>query len=471
MNDLHSRFDNMMRIATYINKVKKDTADKNEKVIVTDLGDHMDRMQLETEGTNGKVNVAVLNRTGVDVATIGNNEGLTFTKSVLAKIYQERNFKIVACNIKDDETDCLPDWLDEFWIQEISDNLKIGWIGATASYETFYKLQGWNIKNPLPIIKEIVEKIKPKVDIIILLSHLGLRSDEIIAREIPGIDVILGAHTHRYYERGIKREDQPLICQVGIFGEYIGHLTIDYDLQTRKILDINENTINVTGIEPDHCIEQIVLSYRDMAKKELSELIAILDEPLSISLETDSPLGNLLADGVRKWVHADIGLTNTGQILEDLDKGIVTRKRIHEICPSPINACRVSLTGKQIKNILEQSLLEEFIYNSVKGFGFRGRYLGTISVSGIFVEYNLKNPPYHRVEKIIFNNDIIKEDEEYLVGTLDMFTFSGGYSLRDGKDIEYYLPEFIRDILAFQLGDKESIKESFNSRRFHSSSI
>lgn len=464
MNDLHSSFNNMKKISTYINSVRSNSELMGEKVIVVDLGDNMDRMQKETEGTNGKVNIAILNQFGVNVATIGNNEGLTFTKNNLNSIFKEIDYKMVVCNLKDEDTNSLPDWADEYWIQDL-EGLTIGWVGATAPYETFYQLQGWKVENPVTKIKEIVDKIKNKVDVIILLSHLGIGLDEMVAVNIPELDIILGAHTHRVFEKGIRKENQPLICQVGIFGEYIGHLTFDFDLLTKEIIYLEEEVIPVAGFDNDPNISNIIEKYRKIAINELGVEVTKLEEPLSLSINEESPLSNLLVDGVKNWVEAEVGLVNTGQLLEGLEQGSITKERIHQICPSPINTCRLKLTGSQLKLILEQALLDEFIYSSIKGFGFRGSTLGTLSVSGMRINYSLSYPDYQKIKSVLINGALLENDKEYFVGTIDMFTFGGGYKLvREGKEVQYFLPEFLRDILELQLKDKDSIQLAYKRR-------
>jgi len=107
-NDLHSRFHNMAKIATYIKELKKEAVVNGERVLAADLGDHLDRVQMETEGTKGMINIELLNRSGVDVATIGNNEGITFTKEELKRIYSQKSFKLLACNLKEIETNSSP---------------------------------------------------------------------------------------------------------------------------------------------------------------------------------------------------------------------------------------------------------------------------------------------------------------------------------------------------------------------------
>ncbi|MCZ4148913.1 multifunctional 2',3'-cyclic-nucleotide 2'-phosphodiesterase/5'-nucleotidase/3'-nucleotidase, partial [Escherichia coli] len=82
-NDIHSHFDSMSSIAAMIERERREAG----AFLVLDIGDHMDRMAVETEGTLGSANVDVINLTGYDAITIGNNEGLTFTPEQLAKSY------------------------------------------------------------------------------------------------------------------------------------------------------------------------------------------------------------------------------------------------------------------------------------------------------------------------------------------------------------------------------------------------
>ena len=64
----------------------------------------------------------------------GNNEGLTFTKEELARLYgEEANFPVLCCNLLDRETGTYPDWLQP-GIIITKGGLRIGLVGATAPY-------------------------------------------------------------------------------------------------------------------------------------------------------------------------------------------------------------------------------------------------------------------------------------------------------------------------------------------------
>ncbi len=82
-------------------------------------------------------------------------------------------------------------------------------IGVTAYFTEYYRLLGWDIQEPLQVTEQLVRKLRPEVDVLIVMSHLGLRLDERMAQEIPGIDVILGGHTHHLLEEA-QRMNQAL---------------------------------------------------------------------------------------------------------------------------------------------------------------------------------------------------------------------------------------------------------------------
>jgi 5'-nucleotidase len=55
--------------------------------------------------------------------------------------------------------------------------------------------KGLSFRSPIETAKAMVEELKPKTDVIILLSHLGYANDIKVAQTVPGIHLILGAHT------------------------------------------------------------------------------------------------------------------------------------------------------------------------------------------------------------------------------------------------------------------------------------
>jgi 5'-nucleotidase len=463
-NDIHSHFEQMPQIATIIQKLKQKHG--LEHVVTVDCGDHMDRMRMETEGTHGQANVGILNATGYDFVTLGNNEGLTLSKADLAIVYGEHAEFIVLCsNLFDAETKQFPDWLKPYHIV-IKDGMRVGFIAVTAAFYEFYILLGWDIHDPHEVVAYWVDQLRKQVDVLVVLSHLGLTHDQRLATEIKGIDLILGGHTHHLLEEPLL-VDATYIGATGKFGQYVGEVELIYDLELKCIQNVTGRCIEVKDYEPSVSIIKQVQSYKEISALELEQIVVTLQEPIAINWFEESDFGNLLAAGLRKWVEADIGLVNAGQILQSLRAGQVTKEHLLHLCPSPINPCRMLLEGSRILLALEESLLRSFQEKPIAGYGFRGKLLGTLCTDGLEVEYDLDAPDYNKIKRIWVKGDLLKEENTYLVGTIDMFTFGIGYlPLKQGMNITFSLPEFLRDLLVKELRDPLALAKS-RERNWH----
>ncbi|WP_248930471.1 bifunctional metallophosphatase/5'-nucleotidase [Paenibacillus hamazuiensis] len=456
-NDIHSHFEQMPKIASFIDRRRE--AEGSDRLLVLDIGDHMDRMRMETEGTEGAVNVAVLNETGYDAVTLGNNEGLTFSSEVLAETYAGARFAAVCGNLPLAGTGELPSWLAPCRIVEKS-GIRIGLIGVTAYFTEYYRLLGWDIREPFATVAELARELRPQVDVLIVMSHLGLKNDERMAEQIEGIDIILGGHTHHLLEtpRLVRRT---YIGAAGKYGRYVGVMELEFDMELRRISALSGCCRDIADYPPAPRIVSLIEAYGEAAMRKLSRSVATLQEPLGIDWHGESALGNLLAAGIRAWVGAEIGLVNAGQLLGGLDAGSVSEAELLRICPSPINTCRMRLRGDLILQSLEESLVPEYQDKQLLGFGFRGKILGTLCVDGMRIEYDPQAPDYRKIRSVTVGSGLLERDREYDVATIDMFTFGVGYlSLREGKDIRFFLPYFLRDVLERELQDPEAIASS-----------
>jgi len=460
-NDIHSRLEQAARMATFIDEERgKYGADR---VLAVDCGDHMDRMRVETEGSDGAVNIELLKASGYEAVTLGNNEGLTYSFDTLAPAYKEQeSFAVLCANMTDAATGDCPEWLLNHTII-VKNNLRIGLIGVTACYEQFYRLLGWDVTDPMEAVRKEAEALRERVDVLAVMSHCGLRFDEALAENVAGIDLILGAHTHHLLLEPIV-VGSTTICAAGKFGEYMGRVEIGIDpISSRPLFRASCVPMAAYAQQPEAAA--IIGSFLEAGQRRLSRVVARLDAPLPASTERESPLGNLLAAGLRCWTDAEIGIVNAGQLLGGLNAGDVTTGQLHALCPSPINPCRMMISGKHIRASLEQSLLPEYIDMPLKGYGFRGSVLGTLVVDGMQIAYDPSLPPMSRIVSATVDGEPLSDERLYTVGTIDMFTFRAGYKeLADAEELRYYLPEFIRDVIEKQLQSSEEIENCRNLR-------
>ncbi len=459
-NDLHSHFESMPAIHTLLHRLSEQLEGEGDKVFRVDLGDHMDRFSLETEGTLGRANRSVMDITGYELITLGNNELLTFSKEELHELYEKSPFKVLALNVE--EEDGYPSSLDpalgDSGGRRISDRVSRG----DDPVPTVLRTVGMASVRSLEVLPEAVSRLRKEVHAVVILSHLGIGNDRRLAEVVPGIDVILGSHTHHLLEVP-ERVGNTLIAAAGKFGGHVGHVTLELNPTRQQVTRREGGCLPVAAVDPDPQLEARIRGFRREAEAHLSETIRELDRPLPVDWYAESPLGNFLADGLLHWVpDSDCALVNAGQLLGGLQAGSVTRGRLHQICPHPINPVRLVLSGGEIRRILEESLIRDRQELEIRGFGFRGKKLGMMNLAGMEAEMNSLKPAGKRLGQVEINGAPLDEDRDYRVATIDMFTFGAGYEeFKKGREKKYFLPEFLRDVLAHHLRQSGAPRGAF----------
>ncbi|MFY0543943.1 bifunctional metallophosphatase/5'-nucleotidase [Brevibacillus sp. H7] len=461
-NDLHSHFRNMPHISTCLHRHRAEWEKRGEHVLTVDIGDHVDRMNVMTEATWGHSNVKVLNHSGYQYVTIGNNEGITFPKDKLDELYEQADFTVIVNNLIEPATGMQPHWAVPYAIHQWPD-LRVAILGATIAFSPFYQMLGWEVSDPVPHIRNQVTALRSQADLIVVLSHLGYQQDVKLAQEVPGLDVILGAHTHHLLERG-ETVEGTLIAQVGRFGEYVGHVQLTLTMEDNRVLDAVAEVFPVKDYPPDEELQALLLQEKQAAETLLARPVTQLKTDLQIGWTEETPFGSMLAASIRRWTRAEVGLANGGLQLTPLQRGTVTYGDLLHCLPHPINPCAVTLTGAQLLQVLQRSIQPEAVHRELRGFGFRGKLIGWLGVDGLIVHYG-DDSAGRRITGVQVNGQPLDLHRDYRVGTIDMFMFSRIYpELLEGRDLRFFLPEMLREVLAETIRDEQLIQESFQPR-------
>src|SRR5467141_3007700 len=93
--------------------------------------------------------------------------------------------------------------------------------------------QGVAVADPITVAGALVPELRKKADVVIALTHIGVDQDRALASRVPGIDVIVGGHSHTYlwqplFIRNGNRNgyDGTAIVQAGRWGDRVGRLAI-----------------------------------------------------------------------------------------------------------------------------------------------------------------------------------------------------------------------------------------------------
>lgn len=460
-NDLHSHFASLPRIVTCLRTHRQTWEQNNEHVLTVDIGDHLDRMNIITEASFGKINVELMNRSGYQYATIGNNEGITLPKKQLNHLYEHAAFTVVASNLLDPPDGRQPDWSVPYAIHEWGD-LRVALLGATIPYPHSYQMMGWSSLEPKPILSDQVAALRAQVDVIVLMSHLGYQEDCRLAEEVEGIDVILGAHTHHLLEQGVRVRNT-LIAQTGRFGQYVGHVRLVLDREKKTVMEATAEVFPTEQYPEDTQISQYLQDEMEAAETRLNRPIAKLAHDLRIDWEEETAFGSFLAASIREKTGAEVGLANGGLLLTDLKQGSLSRADLLRCVPHPLNLCAITLTGDQLTQVLEQAIQPQIVKRELRGCGFRGKVEGWMGVDGLRIEYVKEEHP--RIVSIEVNGQKLEGSRRYRVGTVDMFMYNRLFPvLLQGSDVQFFLPVLLRELLAETLQNEEMIARSFSRR-------
>lgn len=436
-NDIHSHLESWPRTREYLQQQRKYHDAHNEDCLIFDLGDFIDRSDLYTEATLGRENMHLLEQAGYDAVTIGNNEGITLSKEALEALYEDVDFDVILSNLKHLNFE-QPKWANKYKIYEMKNNIKVGVIAATAPFVDYYRPLGWEVINPIENLQEMAEELAAKVDILICLSHLGLKSDELLANTIPNLDLIIGAHTHHILPLG-KKVNGSLLTGGGKFGVYIGHSTIVYNLEKRHVNSLSTELITLKKLPHVEGETREIESLENWGREHLDVEVFKASKYFNKEWFHNSNLAKLFSKALLDYSKADCTFFSAGIFMKPLSAGSVSAYDLHQMLPHPINVCVLKMTGRQLMDCLVRiEEHPEWTNLEVKGLGFRGEVIGKM----LQYDCEIKSGSLYVKGQLKTVDDVIE------VATLDMFTF--GWFFPEMKDMEkkYLLPHFLRDILA-----------------------
>ena len=257
-NDTHSRIEpfpsddsrnanlgGAARRAALIKKIRQESSN----VLLVDAGDVF-------QGTpyfnyfKGELDYKLMSAMGYEISTIGNHDFDAGLPGWL-KILPFAKFSLVTANYDFSRT-ILKGLFAPYKIFR-KGRIKIGVFGLGVELKGLVDpalTQETKYIEPAPVAKEMVEELRgQKCDLILCLSHLGYRSDQKLAGEVSGIDVIIGGHSHTF----MKQPDQlnnsegfsTLIHQVGFAGIRLGRIDLTFSPVKQKIAYLGSDSIRV----------------------------------------------------------------------------------------------------------------------------------------------------------------------------------------------------------------------------------
>ncbi len=323
--------------------------------LVLDAGDIFQGTPLYTF-FKGEVDLKAMSLVGYDAAALGNHD-LDDGWSNLKKQLQFAKFPMLCANVT--STAGAPVLLPAMTF--LRGNTRIGVVGllGDGAWQNVAVNRRGGLQHE-PITKAAarwVATLRDQVDLMVLLTHNGRDEDVALAQAVPGIDVIVGGHSHTPLTEPVFVKNGntngiggTIVLQAGCYGRVAGRLVLDVD--NGKVNRYKGELIPMDGSKPvaANAIDGIIAPYAAQLDKQMSEVIGQCPTGLGTGGKYggETPLGSWLADMLKEEGKAEVGIINSGGIRAELPAGPVTVGKVFEILPFENFLATVNLPGKNL---------------------------------------------------------------------------------------------------------------------------
>lgn len=311
---------------------------------------------IKEEGAWGTPMLRFMEAVGYDAWAVGNHE---FDRGVenLALLSSKAPFAVLSSNIraKGGAEPLLPN--QGFSRVFTVNGLKVGVIGATTdSLKSLVSPADWARMEAGPAIEAVraeVAALDASTDVLIALTHLGVDADKKLAAAVPGIDLIVGGHSHTRLTEAARQGDT-WIVQAGSYGRSLGVVALDVadDRVVGFDYELRDLTLDSATVEPDASLQGLADHYRTNIDTLYGEALGKAPAKLEKEYAHESALGRWISDALRVTSHADIGMYNGGGLRSEIVPGVVTRRQLFECFPFENAVLSFPITGEQLVGIV-----------------------------------------------------------------------------------------------------------------------
>ncbi|MBW4084931.1 S-layer homology domain-containing protein [Paenibacillus sp. S150] len=505
-NDTHGHLENISRRTSAI------SSERTGNTVLLDAGDVFSGTLYFTQ-FKGQADISFMNNIGYDAMTFGNHEfdlnkeqpevlknfvtaakfpftsaNIDFTTkaSELAELYQD-----ITGTLETDETrstakdgHIYPSVIKDVYGE------KIGIFGLTTEDTAGLSSPGDQIsfKDHVESAKNTVAMLEAQgINKIIAVTHLGYTVDQELAKAVPGIDIIVGGHSHTKVDQpptpvvNVGTGKNVLIVQTGEYSQFLGELDVTFD-KNGEILSYNGKLLDVSLFGEDAAAKAMLAPYDAELTTVRSTVVGYSDVDLytnrmidgksvRVVRQEETPIGNMIADSIAEKVSelmpsfvsagdletikGVVAIQNGGGIRAAIDKGDITMGEVLTTLPFGNSLVALKVTGEEIISSLENSVSGlssdqgrfaqasgmKYTYDSTKTPEIVDSLTGEVTQAGeriVAVEIRQTDGSYLPVDP----------DAYYLLAT-NSFMAGGGDFYRaladakaDGRYYELGLPDF-----------------------------
>ncbi|RCK80411.1 MAG: 5'-nucleotidase [Candidatus Ozemobacter sibiricus] len=475
-------------LATFLQRARLEAYQRGALPLFFDAGDYFQGTPV-VDHTKGECMIALMNHLRVAAAGIGNHD-FDYGPARLKEAIRLARFPVVNCNVFEQATGRL--------LAGVRPYVLIPWkgrlLGVTAvlTPETPRismpeNTAGLEFRDPLPILRELVPALRRRgADFIVVLSHLGIEDDRRLATALPDIDLILGSHSHTPMTAPEWCGPRPTpVFHAGYDNRFVTRSEIALGAGNAQATEFQAHALYLSDYPEDPDTQRLVASYMAPIDHLMKEVLG----PSQVDLVRgviggDSPEGSYLADAMRQFSEADFAFMNIGGVRFPVFRGDVTVEQIFTLQPFPNTAVVVTMTGAQIRRLLEETLSVDWspigpadneyaVQNfRVEAAGLKREFIATYGYlipSGLQVTFDPHRPPMDRVISLVASDGTPVETERTYRVAFNSYIAGGGDGFGWLKD----LPDrrdtgiLVRDMVILKIRAEKGIHTLPEQRMFN----
>jgi 5'-nucleotidase len=448
-------FGGVARVKTMIDQLRAEL--DGENFLVVDAGDQF-QGSLFFMTYSGAVAAEMMNEIGFDVMSVGNHE-FNLGDGALANLADTVSFPVVSGNLDVSGSNELAGKIGDTLILERGGE-RIGIVSALATdtKELSSPSEAVMFKDEIESIKEDVAALQAEgVDKILAITHVGYNLDQRIAAEVPGIDAVIGGHSHTYlsssdpdrqgpYPTMVSQGDNLVpVVQAGAFSKYVGHLELTFDDAGNVTYATGDTILLDASVAEDEAIvarvAELGAPIEEMKTRIVAEAADVIEGDRSVCRAVECPMGNLVADAMLDRVKdqgVEIAIQNGGGLRASIDAGEISMGEVLTVLPFQNTLSTFQVTGAQVLAALENGV------SQVEDGA--GRFP---QVAGMTFTADLSAEPGSRISDVMVGGEPLDLERTYSLVSNNFVRNGGdGYAMfRDAMNAYDYGPD-LADVTA-----------------------
>lgn len=335
--------------------------------LVLDMGDTFHGQAFATIEQGGSI-AQLMKDVGYDAVTPGNHDW-SYGAERLKELEKIGGFPILAANVTTlDGNDFFE---QDYLIKEVTADdgtkLKVGVVGVID--DEFYRstasdnIAGLTFEEEAQEATMIAQYLKDveKCDIVLAMTH---QSDckEFVAN-IKGIDAVLAGHEHVVMNESYPDSEGKLVpvVEAGYYMGNIGVMELTLDADSKEIVSVDERFYTMeNAVAADEQIKNSISEIEKQQQVILAQTVGYTEKAYPYTWEDirleQQDIGKLVTESYLEFTGADVAFENAGGIRAGLEAGEITYQDVISISPYGNIVVTKKLTGKEIIDILNQSL-------------------------------------------------------------------------------------------------------------------